>query len=54
MCPSKSPVSIHNKGNMLRDRALLERSDEQLSEMRNGVFDRRRREEPFPESGQVH
>lgn len=54
MCPRKSPVPIHDKSDVPRDGALLERSDEQLSEMSDGILDRRGGQEPFPESRQVH
>lgn len=45
------PVSVHLEGHMLRHRPLLDGADEELSELLNGPFTRRRFENESPENG---
>jgi hypothetical protein len=49
----KASVSVHDKSDMLRDRALLKGANEELPQLADAPNGRRRRCEPFADSGVV-
>ena len=54
MAASKSPVPVHDEGDVLGNRALTQSTDEEFAELVDGPFDGRRLEEPFSDLGKVH
>lgn len=51
--PCKPSVAVHDEGDMLWDRSLSDRVDEELLELRGGPFYRRTGQEPAARTGGV-